>query len=146
MSGREAHYLPSGGGGGGGLPYVCILGMCRARDPHAFPALNFRSGAYNFHKRQKYPLRSITILHFLPLRRPSFSKFRYVQAIHSRPPQRPGVSDRPDLPARRVLQVSSEDPHFHARTRSGAPHFPLLPWHIATKMWCECPPPRPLFD
>ena len=24
-------------GGGGGLPYVCILGMCRARDPHFQP-------------------------------------------------------------------------------------------------------------
>ena len=30
--------LARGGGGGGGvLPYVCILGMCRARDPHFQP-------------------------------------------------------------------------------------------------------------
>ena len=29
---------PGGGGGGGGvLPYVCILGMCRRRDPHFQP-------------------------------------------------------------------------------------------------------------
>ena len=26
-----------GRGGGGVLPYVCILGMCRARDPHFQP-------------------------------------------------------------------------------------------------------------
>ena len=30
--------IPGGGGGGGGvLPYVCILGMCRKRDPHFQP-------------------------------------------------------------------------------------------------------------
>ena len=30
-------YMYPGGGGGGVLPYVCILGMCRARDPHFQP-------------------------------------------------------------------------------------------------------------
>ena len=30
-----------------------------------FSAMNFRSGAYNFHKLPKNPFRSITILHFL---------------------------------------------------------------------------------
>ena len=43
------------GGGGGVLPYVCILGMCRAR---------VRSISFSQISTQKKPFRSITILHF----------------------------------------------------------------------------------
>ena len=45
---------------------ICILGMCRARDPNFQPwsALKFRSEAYHFHKFPQNTFRSITILHF----------------------------------------------------------------------------------
>ena len=45
--------LTRGGGGGGVLPYVCILAMCRARDPHFQPWISVGSGAYHFHKLPK---------------------------------------------------------------------------------------------
>ena len=51
-------------GRGGGVPLCMDIGYVpRERPP--FLALNFRSAAYNFHKLQKNPFRSITILHFL---------------------------------------------------------------------------------
>ena len=50
-----------------------------------FLALNFHSRAYHIHRWQNIPLRSITILYFLPLRRPSFSKFLYLPAVPRRP-------------------------------------------------------------
>ena len=78
-------------GGGGGTSYVLdIRYMCRARDP-PFSTLHFRSGAYHFHKWQNISFQSITILvarqilHFLPFRRPLFSKLLSVQAVHRRP-------------------------------------------------------------
>ena len=52
------------GGGGGVLPYVCILGMCRARDPHFQPWISVPEHII-FTNYQKNPFGSITILHFL---------------------------------------------------------------------------------
>ena len=67
-------------GGGGGVvvfPYVCILGMCRKRDPHFHPLISvpehiiftnlqkIRSGASPFY----------IFWRILPFRRPSFLKF-----------------------------------------------------------------------
>ena len=52
----------SGGGGTSIYVYMHIGYVPRERPP--FSALNFRSGAYHFHKCQNIPLRSITILLF----------------------------------------------------------------------------------
>ena len=52
------------GGGGGVLPYVCILGMCRARDPHFKPWISVPEHII-FTNYQKNPFRSITIYNFL---------------------------------------------------------------------------------
>ena len=52
--------------GGGYFHNVCMLGMCLARGERPpFSALNFRSGAYHFHKLPENPFRSINILIFL---------------------------------------------------------------------------------
>ena len=60
---------PGGGGGGGGTSimyaYIGYVPQTRRRPPFSlslFSAMNFRSGAYNFHKLLKYQIRSITIL------------------------------------------------------------------------------------
>ena len=137
-------------GGGGVLPYVCILGMCRMRDPIFSP---------------EFPFRSITILHFLPFRRQSFSNFLKFQPVYRLP--------RPAQPERKASwQFPAETCIFTLKTaqaRSGAPHFPAqngsssfrspafsrstgssfrspgpfftLPRHIPTKIWGEYPPP-----
>ena len=77
--------------------YMHIRYVQRKRPP--FSTLNFRSRAYHFHKwhQKKNPLWSITILHFLPLQRPSFSKCLYLQAIHHRP--RPAYCSQPECKA-----------------------------------------------
>ena len=71
---------PGGGGGGGAIPYVCISGMCRARDPHLL-----HSEAYHFHKWQtNIPLRSITIYIFAV---PETTIFNiYLRSSRSSPP------------------------------------------------------------
>ena len=51
-------------GGGGGTSICMHIGYVPQTRP-PFSAMNFRSGAYNFHKLPKNPFRSITILHFL---------------------------------------------------------------------------------
>ena len=117
----------------------------RERPP--FSALNFRSGAYNFHKLpKKNPFRTITILHFLAdfavpetiifkislISTRSFASRRAAQRVSSRPERQPDASG------------SSGDSHFHAQNgsssfrsprifklkiaepRSGAPHFHAL--------------------
>ena len=123
----------------------------RERPP--FSALNFRSGAYHFHKLPKNPFRSITILQFLADFAVSetiiFNFFFYFNpfiASHGR------LSPNAKRPAARGLAAgqsasqtrpgSSGDSHFHAQNgsssfspkprifklktgqaRSGAPHF-----------------------
>ena len=47
--------------GGGVLPYVCILGMCRAREPHFQPWISVPKHII-FTNYPKNPFRSITIL------------------------------------------------------------------------------------
>ena len=94
-----------------------------------FSALNFRSGAYHFHKFPKNPFRSITILHFLAdfcrsgdHHFQNFFNFNPFIASHGRlsPNAAPRVSQtRPG---------SSGESHFHAKTdqaRSGAPIIKL---------------------
>ena len=123
--------------------------MCRARDP-PFSALNFCSGAYNFHKFPKNPFRSITILHFLAdfcrsgdHHFQNFFNFNPFIASHGRLSPNAKRSAAP-----RVSQTrpgSSGDSHFHAQNgsssfrspgifklktaqaHSGAPHFHARP-------------------
>ena len=137
-------------GGGGVLPYMHIGYVPHERPP--LSALNFRSGAYNFHNWQNIPLRSITILQFLPFRRPSFSKFskRYIAVYHqpwlaycSQPErkafgQRFGVNGQPD-----VSYSQFWSPAFFARARSGAPHFSLCHGTYLPKFGVSTPPPPP---
>ena len=51
-------------GGWGYFHYDMHIGYVPQTRP-PFSAMNFRSGAYHFHKLPKNPFRSITILHFL---------------------------------------------------------------------------------
>ena len=61
---RKKIILPGGGGGGGGGGVYFHMYAYWERPP--FSAMNFRSGAYHFHKfLLKNPFRSITILNFL---------------------------------------------------------------------------------
>ena len=59
---------PGRGGGGWALPCIYCLGYVPRETPIFSP---------------KNPLRSIIILHFLPLRRPWFSKFLYRKEIRN---------------------------------------------------------------
>ena len=142
----------------------------RERPP--FSALNFRSGAYNFHKLPTNPFRSITILL-------SFGGFcrsgdHHIQNFFNFSPNVQSSSAR--APARRVLavparlafsrsrrdpgslvpetriftlktdQARSGAPHFHARpgARSGArAHFSLCRGTYLPKFEGEYPPPPP---
>ena len=109
-------------GGGGVLPYAYWVYVPRERPP--FSALNFRSGAYHFHNFFNIPLRSITILKFLPFRRPAElrelaqepSTFHFAAALRGAY-LAAGQSASQTRPT-----VRSGDPHLHAqlpRARSG---------------------------
>ena len=58
---------PGGGGGGGHFHIYAYWGRAARETPHFQPwsDLNFRSGAYHFHKFPPNPFRSITILQIL---------------------------------------------------------------------------------
>ena len=95
----------------------------RERPP--FSALNFRSGAYHFHKLPKNPFRSITILHFLAdFAVPETIIFKIsLISTRSSPPmagaartlwQRRGLAAVPEI---RIFTLKT------AQARSGAPHF-----------------------
>ena len=113
--------------------------MCpRERPP--FSALNFRSGAYHFHKLPKNPFRSLTILHF-------WANFAVPETIifkislistRSSPPTAGSARKRSAAP--RVSGRSGDSAFSHSRriklvpepriftlktaqARSGAPHF-----------------------
>ena len=60
-SARTTSETPPGGGGG---TSICMHIGYVPRERPPFSALNFRSGAYHFHKSEN-PFRSITILNFL---------------------------------------------------------------------------------
>ena len=85
----------------------------------------------------------------MPFRRSSFSKLLYVQAIHRRPrtalkntaAPRPGLAAGQCQPDASYKVSSAGDPYFHARARSGAPHF----FHFAAAHAYQkvCPPPPP---
>ena len=115
-------------------------------------ALNFRSGAYNFHKLPKNPFRSITILNFLAdFAVPETIIFKIsLISTRSSPPtagsartRGPGSSGdshfhaskriklvpEPRIFTLKTAQARSGTPHFQAQARhgSGAPHFHARP-------------------
>ena len=151
--------------------------MSHIWDPHLQPYISAPEHIIFTHTHthththtQKKSLQSITILEFLPLRRPSLSKFSYTfkpfrrVAAHGRftaaspnaksSPSAPGYS-RPECQPDACYKSAPETPNSHARSRSRAPHFharaapepPPPPFftlavaHIPIKMWAECPPP-----
>ena len=132
------------GGGGGYFHNVCILGMCRKRDP-PFSALNFPSGAYHFHKFPKNPFRSITILHFLadfavPLT--IIFKFSLISTRSSPPTAGSARTQRRGL-ARRVLAVP-ESPNFTLKRIKLVPEPPPPPPFSSSKRLKLVPQP-PIF-
>ena len=128
-------YLESGGGA---LPYNAYLGMCHARDPHFQP----------FHKLQKIRSgASPFYFFFLPLRRSSFSKFLYLQAVHLRPRQ--GYYSQPErkrsVPETRIftLELAPEAPMFTLDSLQSPP-FPIFHFtveHTYQKLGWVPPPP-----
>ena len=106
------------------------------REIPPFSALNFRSGAYHFHKLPNNPFRSITILHFwriLPFRRPSFSKFPRENCFNFNPfiatagsagtqsvRQRRGPGLAAGQSASQTRPGSSGNTHFHAQNGSSS--------------------------
>ena len=151
------------GGGGGVLPYVWILGMCRARDPFFQPWISFPehiiftdypkicSGASPFY----------IFWRILPFRRPSFSKFLSFQPVH-RLRQRRGLAAVLEILifTLKTDQAHSGDPHFQAQNGSSSFRNPTfscstgssfrspcqfftLPRHIPTKIWVSTPPSPP---
>ena len=131
------NYTP---GGGGVLPWYYVCAYCE-RPP--FSALNFRSGAYHFHKWPKNPFRSIAILLFFfavpgDHHFQNFFSFDPFIVAHGRlTAARSGSAPRLAAGQTRHI-VSSGDPHFHARARSGAPHF-----HARARSGAPPPPPEP---
>ena len=137
-----------------------------------FSAINFRSGAYHFHKLPKNPFRSITILHILAdFAVPETIIFNIsLFSTRSSPPtaaaqrvrQHRGLAAVPEprIFTLKTAQARSGAPHFQAQNdsssfrsptfsrstgssfRSPCPFF-TLPWHTPTKIWGEYPPPPP---
>ena len=117
--------LPPGGGGGTSI-CMCILGMCRARDPHFQPWISvpehiiftnyqtIRSGASQFYISWR----------ILPFQRASFSKFSLISTRSS--PPTTGSARTQSVRQRRGLAAVPEPRIFTLKTaqaRSGAPHF-----------------------
>ena len=84
--------------GGGGYFHMYAYWVCAARERPPFSALNFRSGAYHFHKNlitKKIRTGASPFYIFgriLPFRRPSFSNFLLFQPVHCLP--RPAQPER----------------------------------------------------
>ena len=118
-----------GGGGGGGGTSVCMhigyMYMPRERPP--FSALNFRSGAYPFHKLPKNLFRSITILHFWRhFAVPETINFKISLISTRSSPTTAGSARTQSVRQCRGLAAVPEICIFTLKTdqaRSGAPHF-----------------------
>ena len=154
----------SGGGlqsrGGGVLPYVCILGMCRARDPHFQPWIsvpehiiftNFQKSVPEHHHFTFFGGFCRSGDHHFQ----NFFNFNPFIASHGRlspnaaprvSQTRPGSSGESHFHAKNGSSSFRSPPIFHARpgARSGAlANFSLCRGNIPTKIWGEYPPPPP---
>ena len=116
-------------GGGGGDTSICMhIGyVLRERPP--FSALNFRSGAYHFHKLPRIRSGASPFYIFwriLPFRRPSFSKILFFQPVHRLP--RPAQPERFAFLRSAAPRVSgrSGDSHFHAHNGSNSFRSPTF--------------------
>ena len=125
----HSHVPPPPGGGGGGYFHICMhIGYVPHERP-PFSALNFRSGAYNFHKLPKksgpeHPHFTFLLLRILPFRRPSFSN---ILLVSGRPECQPDASwqfRRPAFSRSKRIKLGSEPRIFSLKTaqaRSGVP-------------------------
>ena len=102
------------GGGGGGHFYICAYWVCAARETPIFSP--------------KFPLRSITILHFCRSGDHHFRNFFTLKPFIAR------------VLARRILQSVPETPPSRSSSIRSSPFF-TLPRHIIS--WGECPDPPP---
>ena len=124
--------FPQGGGGG---TSICMHIGYVPRERPPFSALNFRSGAYHFHKLPKNLFRSITILHFLAdFAIPETIIFNIsLISTRSSPPtagsarmqsvrQRRGLAGVPEIRifTLKTDQARSGDSHFHAQNGSSS--------------------------
>ena len=150
--------------------YICMHIGYVPRERPPFSALNFRSGAYHFHKRPKNPVRNITILHLFcrsgDHHFQNFFSFNTFTASHGRlsPNAKrsaaPRVSDRPECqpaldaswqfrrPAfsRSTAELVPEVSIFtlDRRARSGVrADFSLCRGTYLTKFGVSSPPPPP---
>ena len=151
--------------GGGGSTSICMHIGYVPRERPPFSALNFRSGAYHFHK---FPQKSVPEHHHFTFfggfcrsgdhHFQNFFNFNPFIASHSRLSPNAKRSAAP-----RVSQTrpgSSGDSHFHAQNGSSSFRSPAfsrstwssfwspcpfftLPWHIPTNIWGEYRPPPP---
>ena len=105
----------------------------RERPP--FSALNFRPGAYNFHKLPKNPFRSITILHFFggfcrsgDYHFKNLVNFNTFIASHGRLRQRRGLAALPEIRivTLKMDQTRSGYSHFHAQNGSSSLRSPTF--------------------
>ena len=128
--------------GGGVLPYVCILGMCRARDPH-FQSWSSVPEHIIFTNYPKNPFRSITILHFLAdfavsetiifkislistRSSPPTAGSAWTQSVRQRQPDASWQFRRFAFSRSKRIKLVPEPRIFTFKTaqaRSGAPHF-----------------------
>ena len=160
---RHTKRPPSGGGGGGTSICMHIGYVPRERPP--FPALNFRSGAYHFHKLPKIRSGALTVFHFFGGFCRSgdhhfqifFNFNRFIASYGWLSPNAkrlaaPRVSSRPESASQtrpgiftlKTDQARSGAPHFHARpgARSGAlTHFSLSRGTYLPKFGVNTPPP-----
>ena len=123
---HNVRYGPPPGGGGVGTSICMHIGYVpRERPP--FSALNFRSGAYHFHKLPKNPFRSITILHFLAdFAVPETIIFKISLISTRSSPLTVGSARTQSVRQRRGLAAVPEIRIFTLKTdqaRSGATHF-----------------------
>ena len=115
---------------GGGGTFICMHIGYVPRERPPCSALNFRSGAYHFHKLQKNPFRSMTILHFwadfavpgtiiffliyVTRSSPSTASSARTQSVRQRRGLAAGQS------ASQTRLGSSGDSHFHAQNGSSS--------------------------
>ena len=130
MSVKRNYTLLSRGGGGGTSICMHIGYVPQTRPP--FSAMNFRSGAYHFHKLPKNPFRSITILFFGGFCRSGDHNFQnFYNFTRSSPPtaaaqrirQRRGLAAVPEIRWASVRQRRglAAVPEIRTFKRSAAP-------------------------